>query len=350
MKSKLFAVTMALGAFIQFSAQNLFAWGHEGHEAVNQLALASLPPDFGIQLTPALKGRIAFLASEPDHWRNTPDRRNGTDLALAHYNEPDHYIDLEDLTLFGLTPETLPPLRYDFVADIARARAAHPEKFPPIDPAKDADHSRELAGFLPWAITEGYEKLKSDFSSLKAYRQYGTPEEIANAQADVIYDMGIMGHFVGDGSQPLHTTKHFNGWVGDNPKGYTVKTTFHGWIDAGYFAKTGGVKVDALVGKIQPATRIANAGEPDGIFHDAVTYIAAQNKFVEPLYEMEKSGQLTGEGDQGMEALPFLDGQLVKAGEMLGNLWLTAWLEAPEDTYLEKDLQKRNAAAGANQN
>jgi hypothetical protein len=345
MKSKSFVVTIALGAFIQFSAQNLFAWGHEGHVAVNELALASLPPDFGIQLTPALKGRIAFLASEPDHWRNIPDRRNGTDLALAHYNEPDHYLDVEDLKLFGLTPETLPPLRYDFVADIARARAAHPEKFPPIDPAKDADHSRELAGFLPWAITEGYEKLKSDFSSLKAYRQYGTPEEIANAQADAIYDMGLLGHFVGDGSQPLHTTKHYNGWVGENPKGYTVKTTFHGWIDAGYFTKTGGVKMDALAGKIQPATRIANAGEPDGIFRDAVTYIVEQNKYVEPLYEMEKNGQLTGEGDKGMEGRPFLDGQLVKAGQMLGNIWLTAWLEAPEDTYLEKDLQKRSAAS-----
>jgi hypothetical protein len=346
MKSKLFAVTIALGVFIQFSVQNLFAWGREGHEAVNKLALASLPPDFGIQLTPALKGRIAFLANEPDHWRNIPDRRNGTDLALAHYNEPDHYLDVEDLKLFGLTPETLPPLRYDFVADIARARAAHPEKFPPIDPAKDADHSRELAGFLPWAITEGYEKLKSDFSSLKAYRQYGTPEEVANAQADVIYDMGLLGHFVGDGSQPLHTTKYFNGWdPKDNPKGYTVKPTFHGWIDAGYFTKTGGVKVDDLIGKIQPATRIANAGEPDGIFRDAVAYIVEQNKFVEPLYEMEKNGQLTGEGDKGVEALPFLDGQLVKAGQMLGNIWLTAWLEAPEDTYLEKDLQQRSAAS-----
>jgi len=41
-------------------------------------------------------------------------------------------------------------MRYDFVAIIARERAAHPDKFPPIDPAKDADHTRELSGFLPW--------------------------------------------------------------------------------------------------------------------------------------------------------------------------------------------------------
>ena len=43
-----------------------------------------------------------------------------------------------------------------------------------------------------------------------------------------------------------------------------------------------------------------------------------------PLYEMEKNGQLTGEGDKGMEGLPFLENQLVKAGQMLGDIWYTA--------------------------
>jgi len=335
MKQKLFSIAVALGAF----AFNVNAWDYEGHHAINELALASLPADFGIQLTPALKGRIAFLAGEPDRWRNV------TDLPLKHFNGPDHYIDLEDLKLFGLTPETLPIMRYDFVADIALARVAHPEKFPAIDPAKDSDHTRELDGFLPWAITEYFEKLKSDFATLKALKQYGgTPEEIANAQADIVYVMGVMGHFVGDGSQPLHTTVHFNGWVGENPKGYTTKTTFHAWIDGGYFKKTDGIKVETLVGKIQPATRIANAGEPDGMFRDAVAYLVEQNKFVEPLYEMDKNGQLSGDGEKGLQARPFLEGQLVKAGQMLGNIWLTARLEAPEDIYLEKQLQQRSTA------
>ena len=72
-----------------------------------------------------------------------------------------------------------------------------------------------------------------------------------------------------------------------------------------------------------------------------MNYLVEQNKLVEPLYEMEKDGQLTGEGDKGMEGRPFLDGQLVKAGQMLGNIWLTAWLEAPEDVYLERQLQTR---------
>ena len=133
---------------------------------------------------------------------------------MKHDNGPDHYIDLEDLAACGLTPETLPPLRYDFLAALVRVRVAHPENFPAIDPARDSDHTRELDAFLPWAITENYEKLKSGFATLKAFQQFGgTPSEVANAQADIVYVMGVMGYYVGDGSQPPHTTRHFNGWV-----------------------------------------------------------------------------------------------------------------------------------------
>jgi hypothetical protein len=319
------------------------AWDYEGHRAINQLALASLPADFGgFTLTPAVKERVAFLAGEADRWRNVGD------LPLKHVNGPDHYIDLEDLRWYGLTPEMLPLMRYDFAAAIARDRAAHPEKFPLIDPNRNADHTRELSGFLPWAITENYEKLKSCFSYLKAFQKYGgTRDEVANAEANVIYVMGVMGHYVGDGAQPLHTTMHFNGWVGNNPQGYTTNRTFHGWIDGGYLRSTGGIDVKKLAEKIHPAERIKNAGEPDGMFRDAVAYLAAQNKLVEPLYALEKEGKLTGEGDKGREGVAFLGGQLVKAGQMLGDIWYTAWQEAPEDQYLQRSLLERGAARPA---
>jgi hypothetical protein len=339
MKRSFFAVVASAGLL----AVNAGAWDYEGHYMINELALASLPKDFGgFTMTPAMKERVAFLAGEADRWRNVPD------LPLKHVNGPDHYFDMEDISLLGLTPETLPVLRYDLVADIANARTAHPERFPAIDPEKDADHTRELSGFLPWTITEYYSKLKSDFSTLKTFKQYGgTPLEIANAEADCIYVMGVMGHYVGDGAQPLHTTKYFNGWVGENPNGYTTKPSFHAWIDGGYFKKTGGLKFDELVGKIHPAEKIANASTPDGMFRDAVTYLVEQNKLVAPLYQMEKDGLLTGEEGKGMQGRAFLDGQIVKAGQMLGNIWLTAWLNAPDDTYLQRQLQQRKPDSAA---
>jgi hypothetical protein len=187
--------------------------------------------------------------------------------------------------------------------------------------------------------------LKSCFSYLKTFQKYGgTPEEIANAQANAVYVMGVMGHFAGDGSQPLHTTVNFNGWAGDNPRGYTTSQKFHAWIDGGYFRKTGGIKAELLADRIHPAERIANAETPDGMFHAVVAYLVEQNKLVEPLYELEKEGKLTGEGGKGLEGRPFLEGQIVKAGQMLGNIWCTAWLEAPEDQYLQNQLEQRNGA------
>src|ERR1035438_1815528 len=119
MRLKWFTFVTALGACVF----NAAAWDYEGHHAVNELALASLPTNFpAFALTPTTRERVAFLAGEADRWRNETSVRNGTGLALGHASGPDHYLDLEDIKLYGLTPETLPPLRYDFVADIAKAR------------------------------------------------------------------------------------------------------------------------------------------------------------------------------------------------------------------------------------
>lgn len=336
----------ALAASCTFRAA---AWDYEGHHSVNELALASLPSNFpAFVLTPETRTRVAYLAGEADRWRNETNLRNGTGLALAHVNGPDHYLDLEDIFDYGLKPETLPPLRYDFVADIAKAREAHPEKFAPIDPARDSDHTRELSGFLPWAIAENYEKLQSGFSTLAALEKNGgTPAEIENAREDIIYVMGVMGHFAGDASQPLHTTKHFNGWVGDNPNHYTTEHTIHAWIDGGFLRKTGGIDVKKLSGNIHPAGKIAAASDPNGIFRTAVDFVVANNQLVEPLYKLEKDGKLSAGGDAGAEGRAFLEGQLVKSGQLLGDLWYTAWQTAPEDTYLERELKQRAGPAAA---
>ncbi|MGH7992806.1 MAG: hypothetical protein ACREDQ_04775 [Limisphaerales bacterium] len=331
-----------LGVLVWFGITRAGAWDYEGHYVVNQLALASLPTNFpAFVFTPAVRERIAFLAGEPDRWRNSPD------LPLEQVNPPDHYIDLEELKKYGLTPETLPPLRYDFVEQLAVFRAAHPLQFPADDLTKDKAHTRQLVGFLPWKIVEDYDKLKSCFSYLKAYQDAGgTPAEIENAQENIIYIMGVMGHFVGDGSQPLHTTMYFNGWFGPNPHGYTTDHTFHAWIDGGYFRATGGLQLETMVGQIHPAERIGNSFQPDETFRAVLAYLVDQNKLVGPLYQLEKDGALSGNGDKGLEGKNFLEHQLVKAGQMLGNLWLTAWLEASEDTYLERQLEARHMKNG----
>jgi len=343
----------AILALLLIPAAVLQAWDYDGHRIVNQLALASLPKDFPAFVhEPAAAERIAFLAGEPDRWRNT------SDLPIQNYNGVDHYLDLEELAEAGLDARTVPSQRYPFALAFAAGRAAHVDRFPVIDPAKNLDHSREWVGFAPWAIAEYYGKLKSAFSYLKAFEELGTPAEVANAQANIIYVMGVMGHYVGDGAQPLHATVHHHGWVGANPHGYTTWPGIHQWIDGGLIAKAG-IKTAAIAPRVTPAQGIALTPQADGrdpVFVAVMNYLLGTLQQVEPLYQLEKAGKLgdsfAKERRVGKDTEPvsaegqaFIEGQLLKGGGMLGAIWLTAWHNAPPDKFLTAQLLKRQAAA-----
>lgn len=322
------------------------AWDYTGHRIVNQLALASLPKEFpNFVQTPANAERIAFLAGEPDRWRNVPD------LPIKQYNGMDHYCDLEQILDAGLAYEKVPSLRYDFAAQFAAGRAANLAKFPDIDETKNAEHSREWCGFAPWAITEYYGKLRAAFSYLKVFEEIGTPDELANAQANVVYLMGVMGHYVGDCAQPLHTTVHHNGWVGANLHGYTTWPGIHGWIDGGFIAKAG-IKTADLVARAQPAETIPlapRADDRDPLFVAVFDYLLAQNKLVEPLYQLEKAGKFAHAKDEEptAEGRAFIEKQLLIGGGELAAIWTTAWRNAVPDPYLRASIVKRDGGTPA---
>jgi len=323
--------------FLNASVAPLCAWDYEGHRIVNQLALESLPKDFpGFVRTPAAAERIAFLAGEADRWRNS------TNLSARHTLAPDHYFDIDDLPLYGLSAKALTPFCYDFTAQSKIARDKHPEKFPAIDPLRNTDHTRDLVGFLPWTINEYFAKLESAFSYLKTFEQFGgTPEEIANAQQNVIYVMGVMGHFAGDASQPLHTTKHFNGWIGDNPKRYSTNKTIHSWIDGG-FIRRAEIRFDELKPKVRAAKPIWQNGQPDSdVFDESMQFLLAQFELVERLYELDRDGDLSPGRQDATKGREFISGQLLKGGQFLADLWYSAWQSARVDTYLRGELSRR---------
>jgi hypothetical protein len=316
------------------------AWDYEAHSAINQLALSSLPADFpAFVRTPSAQERIAFLSGEPDRWRNTPD------LALRHGNGPDHYFDLDNLAAYDLKPEQLPLFRYDFVAALALFRAAHLARFTPPSPARNEDHTRELPGLLPWALAEQYGKLKSAFAYLRALQAGGTADEIQNAQDNVIYLMGVMGHLAGDASQPLHTTVHHHGWVGTNPRGYTTNGTIHEWIDGGFFGKTGGLDLTQLRSGLRPAQALKEGGQGVEVFEAIVTCLATQNRLVEPLYQLDRDGKLKADSPERAQGRAFLENQLRTGAALLADLWLSAWRHAPEDRYLKGKLAERKGAS-----
>lgn len=323
---------LVLGAFVPVAD----AWDYEGHRAVNQIALASLPGDFPAFVRDSGNAeRIAWLSSEPDRWRSSPD------LPARHCNAPDHYLNVETLFLAGLDPATMSSFRFEFAAQFAAGRAAHPQNFPAVDPAQNSDRTREWPGFLPWTITEYFGRLRGNFARLKVLEELGSEDEIAQTRASIVEMMGTMGHFVGDGAQPLHTTIHHNGWVGENPRGYTTWRGFHSWIDSGFIVRA---KLDlgTLVARVRPAQVIsleARAPGRDPMFQQVVEYLGRQFALVEPLYQLEQAEKLRVEDrSPDAEAVGFIERQVLVAGEMLGRIWLTAWRTSSPDPYLRAQL------------
>jgi len=326
------------------TATPVLAWDYEVHRLINQLALESLPTNYpAFVREPAAAERLAFLGGEPDRWRNTPD------LHLRHCNGPDHFLDIEDLALYGLAPERLTAFRYELVAQLAEGRIRYASNFAQVDFSRDLDRTRWLPGFLPWTIAEYYSKVKSAYSCLREFEAAGTAEERRNAQENIIAFMGIMGHFVGDATQPLHTTRHYNGWVGPNPRGYTTSRGFHAWIDGG-FLRVAGVDTNALRARLRTArTPWPESPLPNtNCFPEALAYVLAQSRFVEPLYQMELQGHFKTNQPMSEVGRDFLGDQILKAAQMLGDLWLAAWQEAPEDKFLKNELARRKSGSRTN--
>lgn len=300
---------LALTAFLCAAA----GWGAHGHRTITLLALDGLPESAPAFLRDAeVRRRIAEQAVEPDRWR-------GTRLeAMTHENDPEHYLDIELLEQFGLTLETVPPLRYDYVRAMGVAKHIHPENVEPYDRRTDPAGSKEWPGFLPHAIAEHYAKLRSSFHTLRVLEAVNDPRRAAqleNARMNVLYHMGMLSHFVGDAAQPLHTTRHFNGWVGDNPRGYTTDRRFHASVDTDLPVHHG-LSYDSLRDRLRFERRI-NAADP---WDDCIDHLRRSFDQVEPLYTLERDGTL-----RGPEGKALLEARFLDAAETLAALYAAAW-------------------------
>lgn len=308
-----------------------FAWSAPGHRTITRLAIALLPDDVPAWLRePDAVEIAAYQSNEPDRWRGTRTP------ALAHENNGDHYIDLELLTDHKLTLRTLPRLRYQYVDALIRT-TAH---------GNDAGTERrgvisfdpEKIGFLPYAIMEHYAKLVSSMNTVRILETLADPareRQLAAARANVLREMGQLSHFVGDAGQPLHTTIHHHGWVGDNPKGYTTDSGFHRYIDDDVVA----LHALNLAGLDTYRTPMA-AIRSDSVWEATLALIERSFDSLEPLYDLEKSGEL--QQDPGKV---FIAKRMCDSASVLAGLYYRAWLEAEPTEQQVESFVKYNALA-----
>ena len=288
-------IRIALTTLLCLQSASVFGWGNEGHEYINRIAAERIPAEMPRFLRRAV-AELTYLGPEPDRWRSP------SEYALKDSQEPDHYIDLERVAWL----DPLPPGRYEFYRKLYEKRAAtvdHPDDYLP-----------ERVGLQPYITMEVFGRLKAAFREYRHRREVHQP--IAPVEHAIVFYAGWLGHYVADGSQPLHTTIRYNGWVGPNPKGYTTEHGIHAKFESTYVAQN--ITAQQFAKLMHAPERLADP------FADYVAYLRESNRQVEKVYVIEKAGGFTGKGSP--EAFDFTTHRLAAGSQMLLNLWYTASL------------------------
>jgi len=323
-------LTAAAWAFMALAPAPARAWDAAGHRMITWLALDGLPADAPAFLRePATRHMVGWQSAEPDRWRGVASG------FLRHENAPEHYLDIEDLSQFGLTLESMPPLRARYIAAMAVSRHVHPELIgEPYNPKHDPAGDKEWPGFALHAAAEIHAKLISSFKTWRILSTINEPSrapQLEMAKANIQVQMGLLSHIVGDLAQPLHTTRHFNGWVGDNPREFTTAKTFHAYIDGGVIAHH---QINyAMLKPMQTYQAVVtDALNP---WSELTAYVQRSFDQVVPLYELEKSGKLTQ--DQGKAAI---SERLHSGADMLAALYGSAWGASVIDDKAVEEFKK----------
>ena len=270
-RSRRAALAFALG--LSCLAGQVAAWGATGHRIIGRLAIETLPSDMPtfVRSAQAVES-IGEAAREPDRWRGS---------GKVHDNErdPAHFFDLSDdgTVNAGPTLAELPPTREAYDTAL---RAVNTDSW--------------KMGYLPYSIIDGWQQLAKDFAYWRAdqaaaknsvaatHRQWFIGDRQAR-EALILRDIGVLAHFVGDASQPMHVSTHHNGWgAGPNPRDFTqarVHVPFEGpyirqWVTPS--------AVRAAMPKLADCRCLIEQAVRD--------YLVAGNRMIVPYFELRKTG------------------------------------------------------------
>ena len=306
---------LALGAAALSAPAVVSAWGNTGHRLIGVAAMRALPDEMPAFLrTPAAAAEVGELSREPD-------RTKGGGQPHDRERDTAHFVDMLDdgriMVAQGPSIDALPRLKSEYDAALVAA-------------GSDVDD----AGWLPYAIMDGYQQLVRDFATWRvlyaAERRETDPgkrawyrEDRLRREALILRDMGYLGHYVGDGAQPHHTTIHYNGWNSDvpNPEGFTTSRRTHGLFEGAFTSRV--ARLDAVEAAMAPTSL-------DGFDLRArvPAYLKTTLAQVTPFYRLEKAG---GFGESDPRGAAFATERLAAGAAELRDLIVLAWRDSADD-------------------
>lgn len=322
---RLASVALA-AAILSLTPAAVLAWGSSGHRFVGEAAMRALPAE-----VPAFL-RTAQAVMDVGEFSREPDRSKGAGRVHDNDRNPGHFLDLSDdgTVLGGPKLATLPTTRAEY--DTAM-RAVGQDSW--------------KAGYLPYSIIDRYEQLAKDLAywrvlaaaqanpAWRAHRAFFTADR-RRREEQILVTIGELSHFVGDGSQPLHVTVHFNGW-GDfpNPSGFTT-AKIHGPFEEDLVQAS---VTEAGVAAAMPPPKRCNCA----IARRVTDYLAATGAQVVPLYGLEKAGGLAPGDPRGPA---FATRQIALGAAELRDLIVEAWHVSANETVGYKPIAVADVLAG----
>ena len=308
------------------------AWGSQGHRIISGAAIRTLPESVPAFLrSAAAHDEIALLGPEAD-------RIKGAGFPLDPDDDPGHYVDVED---DGTVSEVVK------LSALPRSRRDYDTALRGATPA-----SNEYGqGYLPYEIADGWERVARDLAYWRVDVVGATKAPTAEdraffafdrsvREAVTLRDVGYWSHFVGDASQPLHVSVHFNGWDSQkypNPEHFSDSRTIHARFET---ALVRAVATENLVVARVPAL----ATSTDPVLAQVGAYLLATESHVPDVYRLEAAGGIDAHSDAATALV--LDRLAAGAAE-LRNLIVEAWQASADAKVGYPNTAVRDFESGA---
>lgn len=326
MKRALVAAVLLAGA-LQSQA---FAWGAAGHRVVSRAAILALPAD----VPPFLARQIDWIGSRSvlaDSWRGP---REPFSKAAE---DPNHVWYTEQFAFLKQIPRSRDEFMLAVYDEHLRLRTS--------DPAKASLTNIHYTGTLPYAVVEGYERLKVAFRTWRALR--AQQQDATLIEQDAAFYLGWMSHYVADGAQPLHSTIWHDGWVGDNPKGYTRDGAIH-WLFENTFVDLIALHERDIQARVPTMSTIV--ADP---FAAVLAYVDRAHTRIEQVYQLEQRKEFGKKDSREGRELVYVT--TAEASTLLRDLVYTAWVNSargepdfdPNDQTNNPKNPRYNPATGA---
>jgi len=293
---------------LSVQSRQVAGWGERAHAMINRAAVKKLPaemPEFmrkGADL-------IGYLGIQPDRWKVFA-------YPLYQVEKANHYLDMEELAKDPLKVN-FPESRIEFLGKL-----------------RGLGKKVNDVGLVPYQINEYYQRLRGGFleyrwalrdprgTQHRSPRQYGSRKSI---EMTCLYYAGILSHYTGDASQPLHSTVFYDG---RGPDGKPKRTGVHlryeiDFVNAHFSSEE---EFLALVGK----PRVVK-----DILKETKQVLAKSNGLVEKVLVFDETGKLEKADPQ---AIKMTKQRLADSSQFLLNVWYTAWVASGRDLddYVKK--------------